>query len=270
MAHCSLRQASAGSRTLAALAVVLGALSSSCAASAADYAVRKGDCTFVPARCVAAVGGAELGFSDGVFTLKTPARHLKLEIGKKRAFRDGKAVVLDGAPFILAGTGYVPARFAAGGLGVELGYDATQRLVSLAYKGRRASLPLLPPRGVEIRSHRDLAAFMREVEKAFRQKDLETIVAAMIVPLRYYDDGHISGARLRKEIRGLFYGKFAFSPPTRNDSPYGGYGCASPQDYYSIAGDRSVPDEGGETGFMGTFIFHRVDGYWRIAAIQDV
>jgi len=256
-------------RTLIVVSIAL-ALTVCVAASAADYAVRKGDCTFVPARSVAAVSGAELGFSGGVITLKTPARHLKLEIGKRRAFRDGKAVALDGAPFILAGTGYVPVRFAAGGLGVELGYDATQRLVSLAYKGRRASLPLLTPRGVVIRSHKDLSAFMREVEKAFRGKDLETIEAAMVVPLRYYDEGYISGAQLRREIRGLFQGKFTFNPPGRNDGIAGSYACATPQDYYSIAYDGSIPESemGGEIGFMGSFIFHRVDGHWRISAIQ--
>ncbi|MBB6678796.1 phosphodiester glycosidase family protein [Cohnella lubricantis] len=56
---------------------------------------------------------------------------LLLKIGSKEATVGGQAVQLDTAPFVLNGTTYLPLRFISDALGGEIGWDQTEKKVSM-------------------------------------------------------------------------------------------------------------------------------------------
>lgn len=114
--------------------------------------------TFVPVRYLAmALGIPESGITwdeeTRTVTLATGRVTLKMVIGEKVMFVDGKPLVMDVAPLIQDGRTYLPARYVAEALGYEVGWNAATQTVVVSAAGE--------PEGAE-RELTELAARLQD------------------------------------------------------------------------------------------------------------
>jgi hypothetical protein len=107
--------------------------------------------TYVPLRYLAlALGVAEkdIGWDakSGTVTLKLGQTTVKLTVGKRTMYVNGKAEQMDVAPLVRGGRTYLPARWVAEAFGYEVKWEASSQKVILAYAGTTA--PAAEPKPV--------------------------------------------------------------------------------------------------------------------------
>ena len=66
-------------------------------------------------------------------TIITNQHILKLKIGSKSAWLDGKEIIMDVAPFIRNSRVFVPLRFLGESFGAKVDYDNATRTISILY-----------------------------------------------------------------------------------------------------------------------------------------
>jgi|HubBroStandDraft_6_1064221.scaffolds.fasta_scaffold389714_1 hypothetical protein len=86
---------------------------------------------FVPLRAIFERLGASVVYQSGTINATKGATTISLRIGSTQAAIDGRANVLDVAPFIAGDVTFVPLRFVATALGAFVDYDAAARVVAI-------------------------------------------------------------------------------------------------------------------------------------------
>ena len=89
--------------------------------------------TMLPVRFVAEAFGAEVGWdgATSTATVKTETVEIKITIGAKVAYVNGKEVALDAPAFIESSRTYMPVRFVAENLGATVGWDGATSTATL-------------------------------------------------------------------------------------------------------------------------------------------
>lgn len=93
-------------------------------------------CTMVPMRAIFEELDCVMNWDNVTKTVTASKRvtNIKLTVGKKRAYINGKENMLDAAPCIVNGTTLVPVRFVSEALGVDVKWDQATRTVNLISK----------------------------------------------------------------------------------------------------------------------------------------
>ena len=97
----------------------------------------------LPMRATFAALGASVGYDPHgrVIVARSALHALRLQIGAHDAIVDGHRVPLDVPAQIVADSTYVPLRFVAQSMGAVVGYDASARLVTVAWRGPIGGAP---------------------------------------------------------------------------------------------------------------------------------
>jgi Copper amine oxidase N-terminal domain len=95
--------------------------------------ILKNDRTFVEMRPIFSQAGIQLTWDQKTQTVtgKKEGTTIKLKIGSKTAYVNGKAIQLDAAPFIKENYTFVPLRFVAEATGYTVGYHPTFNLIHI-------------------------------------------------------------------------------------------------------------------------------------------
>ncbi len=90
--------------------------------------------TMVPIRAILSALGATLDWNqeDQTILINKGAYSVKMQIGNKRAFVNGKEVEMDAPPRIINGRTMGPVRFIAENFGCDVQWDRDQRLITIA------------------------------------------------------------------------------------------------------------------------------------------
>lgn len=91
--------------------------------------------TMVPLRFVGEAFGAAFEY-DAIFKIidiDFNGQEIKMQIGKKVAFVNGKEISLDVAPYIVNGRTLVPIRFISEVFGSNVTWDGTTKTVTIIY-----------------------------------------------------------------------------------------------------------------------------------------
>ena len=91
---------------------------------------------FVPLRGVFERLGASVVYANGTINATRGTVTVSLQIGSTQATVSGAQQTLDVAPFIVGASTYVPLRFVSQSLGADVQYDAANRIVAIALRGR--------------------------------------------------------------------------------------------------------------------------------------
>jgi len=166
--------------------------------------------TYVPLRYLAlALGVAEkdIGWDAGsaTVTLKLGDTTVKLTVGKKTMYVNGKAKEMDVAPVVRNGRTYLPARWVAEAFGYEVKWDASSQKVILAYAGTTA--PAAEPKPVPASPKTET----KKKGEELKQQLAEWLARENPRSTRIRSRGFVTGDRLREALVAIKNGTYDFA-----------------------------------------------------------
>jgi hypothetical protein len=162
--------------------------------------IERGGRVFVPLRGVFENLGASVVYQNGQINATGNGRTVSLRVGSTQAIVDGAPQLLEVAPFIVGDSTYVPLRFVSQALGATVGYESSNRLVSIATNGSAAvsqqnPLPALAP-GTNI-----VGTLSRDISTATAQIG-DTFAINLTTPYPN-DDPSFANAYIRGHVAGV-------------------------------------------------------------------